>query len=185
MTSNTLKARKDTMTKDSKSNAPQIRDARPDESARIALLLRAAYAEYRKSMPPGAWQVYLADIVDVRGRMSQGNMPVAEMDGKLVGTVTLYMDGRSSYQEGWPEGWAAVRLLGVDPKYRGRGIGRALMDECIRRCRQRGVKTVGLHTAEIMAVAKGMYEHIGFTRAPKHDFHPMQDVTIMAYKLDL
>jgi GNAT superfamily N-acetyltransferase len=162
-----------------------IRDARPDEMDKVAEILKASYQQYEKFMPADAWQFYLADIVDVRGRMEDAQLIVAEVDGKLAASVTLYLKGRKSAESNWPAGWATGRLLGVDPAYRGKGIGRVLMDEIIRRCRKAGVKTFGLHTAEIMEVAKGMYERMGFQRVPEFDHHPRTDVVIMAYKLDL
>jgi ribosomal protein S18 acetylase RimI-like enzyme len=165
--------------------AVKIRDARPEEAGRVALLLRAAYQQYQKFMPPDAWQFYLADIMDVRGRLTEGDVMVAEKDERLVGTVTLYAKPSTSGEAEWPEGWCGVRLLGVDPQYRGMGIARALMDECLAKCRKHGHKAVGLHTAEIMDIAKGMYERMGFKRVPEFDFHPRPDVVIMAYKLDL
>jgi GNAT superfamily N-acetyltransferase len=166
-------------------NIGMIREARPDEATRVALLLRAAYQQYQKAMPPDSWQFYLADIMNVRGRLQEAHLLVAEVDDRLIGTVTLYMDGEHSSETDWPEGWAGLRLLGVDPQYRNRGIGRGLMEECIRRCRERGIKTIGLHTADIMDVAKGMYERMGFKPAPEFDHHPRPDITIMAYRLDL
>jgi GNAT superfamily N-acetyltransferase len=162
-----------------------IRDARPDELDKVAEVLKAAYQQYEKLMPPEAWQFYLADILDVRGRMAGSQLIVAEVDGKLAGSVNLYLKGRKSSESNWPAGWATGRLLGVAPAFRGMGIGRVLMDEVIRRCRKAGVKTFGLHTAEIMKVAKGMYERMGFQRVPEFDHHPRPDVVIMAYKMDL
>ena len=47
------------------------------------------------------------------------------------------------------------------------------MDECLRRSRQLGAHTLGLHTTELMAVARGMYERMGFLRVPEYDFHPL------------
>jgi GNAT superfamily N-acetyltransferase len=95
------------------------------------------------------------------------------------------LDASSSSQEQWPKGWAGVRLLGVRPAYRGRGIGRALMDECIYRCRKQNIKTIGLHTAVIMNVARKMYNDMGFVRAPEYDFHPRPGTVVMAYRLEL
>jgi GNAT superfamily N-acetyltransferase len=162
-----------------------IRDARPDELDKVAEVLKAAYQQYEKLMPPEAWQFYLADILDVKGRMPDSHLIVAEVDGKLAGSVNLYLKGRKSSESNWPAGWATGRLLGVDPAFRGMGIGRVLMDEVVRRCRKAGVNTFGLHTAEIMKVAKGMYERMGFQRVPEFDHHPRPDVVIMAYKMDL
>lgn len=117
--------------------------------------------------------------------MAAAELIVAELDGRLVGTVTLYLNLSKPSQEGWPEGWAGIRLLGVDPSYRGRGIGHALMAECLRRCREQSIKTIGLRTNEIMDIARRMYEQMGFTRVPEFDFHPVPGVVVTAYRLDL
>ena len=161
----------------------RLRDARPDELDSVALLLRDAYLEYEKFLPRDTWQYYLEDIMNVRGRLGAADLIVAELEGELAGTVTLYL--KPSAESGWPAGWAGVRLLAVHPSYRGKGIGRALMDECIRRCRQRGIGTIGLHTTMMMEVARGMYERMGFVRVPEYDFHPRPEVVVMAYRLDL
>jgi ribosomal protein S18 acetylase RimI-like enzyme len=161
-----------------------VRDARPEELDRIAALLQEAYQQYRDFMPPEVWQAYLENILDLRSRWKEAQLIVAESGSELAGAVTLYLKTDSS-EGGWPEGWAGVRLLGVDPKYRGQGVGRALMDECVKRCKKQDLKTIGLHTTELMDIAKRMYERMGFTRVPEFDFHPRPGVTVMAYKLDL
>jgi ribosomal protein S18 acetylase RimI-like enzyme len=117
--------------------------------------------------------------------LSESKLIVAELDGQLAGMVTLYLDAEHSSQGGWPRGWASIRLLALHPDYRGRGIGHALMEECIRRCRDQGIATIGLHTTEMMDVARRMYEKIGFVRAPEFDFYPRPGVVVMAYRLDL
>lgn len=162
-----------------------IRDARPEELDEVGQIIQKAYRQYEKNIPPPAWQYYIEDSMNVRSRLAQSTLIVAEVDGKLAGTVTLYPEASHSTVEGWPKGWAGIRLLGVAPPYRGFGIGRALMEECIRRCRKAGVKTIGLHTSEMMAVAKGLYERMGFKRVPKYDFHPTPQNTVMAYRLEL
>jgi ribosomal protein S18 acetylase RimI-like enzyme len=135
-------------------------------------------------MPREVFQSYLEDIVDVRSRLTDSELLVAELDGRLAGTVTLYLHSAAESRV-WPEGWASVRLLGVLPDYRQRGIGRALMEECIRRSKKEGIRTLGLHTTEAMATAKKMYESMGFARMPEFDFHPRPGVVVMAYRLDI
>jgi ribosomal protein S18 acetylase RimI-like enzyme len=161
----------------------RLRDARPDELDEVSQLLREAYLEYERALTPGVWEYYLRDIMDVRSRLAASELIVAELDGELAGAVTLY--SKPSPEAGWPEGWAGVRLLAVRPACRGRGIGRALMDECVRRGRRRGIRTIGLHTTLMMEVARGMYERMGFVRVPEYDFNPRPDVVVMAYRLDL
>jgi ribosomal protein S18 acetylase RimI-like enzyme len=160
-----------------------IRNAHSEELDQVALLLKEAYTEYERFMPREIFQSYLEDIMDVRSRLPQSELLVAELDGRLAGTVTLYL--HSSESRVWPEGWASVRLLGVLPAYRHQGIGRALMDECIRRSKKEGIRILGLHTTEAMATAKKMYERMGFARVPEFDFHPRPGVVVMAYRLDI
>jgi GNAT superfamily N-acetyltransferase len=162
-----------------------IRDARPEELDEVSLLIRDAYQQYQKSIPPLAWEAYMRDLMDVRSRLGIAELIVAELDGRPVGTVTLYSDTARLPQQMWPGGWAGIRILAVGPAYRGRGIGRALMNECVRRCRERGISAVGLHTTETMDVARRLYERMGFIRAPEFDFHPASGVVVMAYRLDL
>ncbi|MBI4303706.1 MAG: GNAT family N-acetyltransferase [Chloroflexi bacterium] len=162
-----------------------MRDARVEELDEVAQLLRDAYQQYATFVPSPAWEAYLEDISDVRGRLADSQLVVAEVDNRLVGAVTLYLEGLHYSERGWPQGWAGIRLLAVHPAYRGRGIGRALMEECIRRCREHGIATIGLHTTEIMDIARRMYERMGFKRAPEFDFQPAPSIVVTAYRLDL
>ena len=162
-----------------------IRNARPDESDDVSLLLRDAYRQYENFFRPETWKSYLEDIMDVPSRLGKSDLIVAELDRRMAGCVTLYLDGSQSFPEAWPGGWAVVRLLAVHPAYRDQGIGRALMEECIHRCRQAKIAAIGLHTTEVMDVARQMYERMGFVRVPEFDFHPAPGVTVMAYSLQL
>ena len=168
-----------------RNNSIQIRDACPEELDKVSLLLKTAYQQYENFIPSGAWQSYLDDIMNVRSRLEMADLIVAELNGKLLGTVTLYLKVSGSSEEPWPKGWAGIRLLAVDPGHRGQGVGRALMDECVGRCREQCIKTIGLHTTEFMNVARRIYAQMGFTRAPEFDFHPAAGVVVMAYRLNL
>ncbi len=164
---------------------PNLRDARPEEHDEVSELMRDAYQEYQTHFPPEVWEGYVRDIMDVRSRLGVADLIVAEVAGRLSGAVTFYPEASHSGRESWPAGWAWVRLLAVRPDARGLGIGRALMDECLRRCRQLAVPTLGLHTTEPMDVARGMYERMGFVRTPEYDFHGGSGLLVMAYRLDL
>jgi ribosomal protein S18 acetylase RimI-like enzyme len=162
-----------------------LREARPDELDEVSLLIRDANLQYEKFLPPEAWKFVMQDMMDVRGRLNKSQLIVAELDGKLAGAVTLYLDASQSPLESWPHGWAGIRLLAVQPAYRGRGIGLALMEDCVRRCRKQGIAFIGLHTTEMMDVARRMYERMGFVRVPKFDVYPGPGLVVMAYRLDL
>lgn len=164
-------------------NSYSIRDVRMDELDAVAGVILAAYEQYKAAMPPAVWEAYSRDIVNVRARMANARLIVAEQDGKILGAVTFFADG--SKGENWPPGYTCIRLLAVSPEARGMGIGRALMEECIRRSRALGALRVGLHTTEMMAVALAMYVRMGFIRAPEFDFNPAPGITVTAFRFDL
>jgi GNAT superfamily N-acetyltransferase len=163
----------------------KIRQARQSELDTVAALHVAAYDEYRSSLPAEAWEYYRHDLMNVRGRLGASRLLVAEVDGQLAGAVTLYLDDTPEKRRMWPRGWAGIRLLAVLPAFRKQGTGRKLMEACLRLCRKKGISTVGLHTTEMMAAARRLYERMGFIRDPKHDFHPAPGVVVMAYAMEL
>lgn len=160
-----------------------IRDARPGEFDAAAKIMLAAYEQYKAYMPPPAWEAYSKDLVDVGSRAEASQLIVAEQDGRLLGAVTFFPDAPQG--ENWPDGYTYVRLLAVAPTGRGRGIGRALMEECIERSRTLQATYIALHTTGIMEVARSMYERMGFQRVPAHDFKPAPQITVEAFRLKL
>lgn len=164
-----------------------LRDARADERDAVRDLTLRAYAEYATAMSPTAWTA-LADAV--RAALAADDVPaeriVAEHAGALVGSVMLYPPAVDAYggaaaRAPWPE----LRLLAVAPQARGLGVGRALVEECVRRARRMGAAELGLHTSRSMLAARTMYERMGFVRDPAHDFRPDGAELVEAYRLRL
>jgi ribosomal protein S18 acetylase RimI-like enzyme len=152
-----------------------LRDAHPEELDEAAAVMVAAYEEYAPFLSPESWEYLRHDVADVRGRLSHAELVVAELTGRIVGAVTFYPDGTSYVlptQTPWPKEWAAIRLLTVHPEVRGLGIGRELTLECLRRARRHGATSIGLHTNPGMAVARGMYERMGFQRSSSSTSSP-------------
>jgi len=157
-----------------------IRPARDEELDIVASLLVDAYAEYAAAMAPDAWSMFAQDIANVRGRQGDGELLVAEQDGRLVGSVELYRNWR-----GAQPGAAGLRLLTVPPPARGGGIGRALMEHCVRTARSDGKQRVVLTVTQEMGIVRDLCERLGFVRAPELDHEPAPGVRLHGYALAL
>lgn len=170
---------------------PAVREARDDETERVRELLAAAYGQYEAAFPRENWLRYLDDILNVESRRNVSTTLVAEIDELIVGCVSYYPPGAQtsypseSYSEHWPADWSAIRLLAVGPPARGKGVGRVLTEACIERSKTDGAVAIGLHTTQEMAVARAMYERMGFVRAPDYDFQPGPQICVEAYQLSL
>ena len=157
-----------------------IRQADDDELDDVASLIVDAYAEYAAHMSPDAWSTFANEIANVRGRMTDAELLVAEADGRIVGSITMFSGWR-----GTQEGAAGLRLLAVPPENRGSGVGRALMEACIERARQAGKHRIILTTTQEMAIARDLTESLGFLREPGLDTEPAPGVRYRGYALTL
>jgi ribosomal protein S18 acetylase RimI-like enzyme len=160
-----------------------LRDGRPDERAEIAELIVAAYEEYRPFVTGELVAEFSQDIERVLEDVHVETI-VAENQEVKVGVIVFYPDG-TRYGDGLPEGWGSMRLLAVDPKARRLGVGRALMSECFRRARERGLSTMLFHTMPFMTQAIALHESLGCRRAPEFDTQYGPGVPVVAYRLDL
>lgn len=159
-----------------------VRDARADEAGQVVALVLEAYEEFRDFVTPAFREMYTADAANIEGRVPFTDLIVADHSGTLVGAVTFYRDG-SGYGDGWPHGWAAIRLLAVAPSARRLGIGRALTADCIRRAEAGGCQGIGLHTTTFMKDALRLYEGMGFQRLPELDFDYAPDFPVLGFLL--
>ncbi len=163
-----------------------IRDARPSDRTRALEVTLSAFQEYA-ALIPSRWEGYRENIRETLSHPEPAEQILAEQDGILMGSVLLYPAETPSESEDAAEtrDWPEVRLLAVAPEARGRGIGAALMRECIDRARRSGAAFLTLHTTDMMQVAMRMYEKMGFVRSSELDFRVDDEALVKAYRLDL
>jgi ribosomal protein S18 acetylase RimI-like enzyme len=170
--------------------AIHIRDARPEEFADLGRLMVGAYATLDGFPSPELQPRYyemLANIGDFT-RADGARLLVAVMpNGDLAGGVVYFQD-MAQYGSGGIattiKDAAGLRLLGVSPRFRELGVGKALTRHCIELAQGQGLGQVILHTTQAMSLAWGMYERLGFVRSPDLDFL-QQDLPVFGFRLAL
>lgn len=165
----------------------EIRDARPDEFDELGDVRVAAYRADGFLSPQSTYAPTLralgADGLDVV------LVAVDDQDsewgrGRILGTVMLQGSARGGEMLEGPEE-AEIRALAVAPDAQGTGLGRRLLAAVIARAAATGIRRVLLLTQPDMKAAQHLYEQVGFTRLPDHDWSPEPGLTLLAYALDL
>ena len=135
----------------------EVREVRPDEHVQAGEVTADSYREFAREGDPD-WSEYLERMADVEGRADLAMVLVAIEDGRIVGTATLELNGWIDDEHGTlAPGEAHIRMLGVHPDARERGIGRVLMAACEEQARTVGRTLITLNTAGQMEAAQRMY----------------------------
>jgi DNA-binding MarR family transcriptional regulator/N-acetylglutamate synthase-like GNAT family acetyltransferase len=101
---------------------------------------------------------------------------IAEKNGENVGCVLLV---RKS------EGVAKLRVLLVETSARGMGIGKRLVDECVRFARRCGYKKIMLWTQSELTSARHIYQQAGFRLAGKERHNSWSRTNLVAETWEL
>lgn len=159
-----------------------VRPLVPGEEAEVARITVAAYTAegYLLADDP-----YAAELADVASRAQGAELWVAELDGKVVGSVTWCPPGSAYRELATADDQAEFRMLAVDPAVRRRGVARVLVDACLARARVDGAREVVLCSMPDMTAAHGLYERLGFVRAPELDWAPREALVLWAFRLPL
>lgn len=164
---------------DDPAETPILRPLRPGDlglvTARQAILYAEEYGWNRD------YEVLVARILaDFHAGFdpARDDAWIAEMHDRMVGSIFLVHDEEP--------GVGKLRLLYVEPEARGAGVGRMLVDACIRRARELDYIRLDLWTNSVLSAARRIYERAGFVltdETPHHSFG--QDLIGQSWSLKL
>ncbi|WP_119420004.1 bifunctional helix-turn-helix transcriptional regulator/GNAT family N-acetyltransferase [Desertibaculum subflavum] len=159
--------------------APYI--LRPHQPGDMGWVVQAHGALYAREY--GFEQTFEALVAEITAKFINEFDPacercwIAEKDGEPVGSVFLVRKSKTV---------AKLRLLIVDPRARGLGIGNRLVAECIRFARERGYKKITLWTQSILTAARHIYDQAGFQMVASEQNHAFgQDLVSETWELKL
>lgn len=158
------------------------RRANATDTSNIVRLTLSAYHDYKAVLASPDWirmETNLANESLFVELLQKATAFVCEIDNQVVGVIFLVPKGNPTTI--FPADWSYIRLLGVDPNYRGLGIGRKLTELCVHHAQITGEIGVALHTSEFMNTARKMYEELGFEQ--EKELAPIYDKRYWLYKL--
>ena len=170
--------------------ALKIREIARDEYRLLGRLMNNVYSKL-DGFPSQEEQPDYYEMLDSIGSFNEEKdtkvLVAITPEGELVGGI-VYFGNMVSYGSGGTatleKNASGIRLLGVEPRSRGAGVGKALTNACIQLARDRTHSQVILHTTEAMRVAWGLYLKLGFERSADLDFLQEQ-LPVFGFRLRL
>ncbi|OUR91106.1 GNAT family N-acetyltransferase [Flavobacteriales bacterium 34_180_T64] len=167
-----------------------VRCALPHEFLRVGQLMVAVYSRLEgfpnKKEQPDYYRM-LANIGEQTNKPNT-ELLVCVMAEGIIGGAVVYFSDMAQYGSGGTAtkeiNASGFRLLAVDPKFRGNGIGKLLTKACIQKAISHNNTQVIIHSTEFMRIAWEIYINIGFERSEDLDF--MQgELPVYGFRLQL
>ena len=103
-----------------------------------------------------------------------GRLYIARAGGRAAGCIALKRINRMECE---------MKRLFVRPEFRGRGIGKALVDLIIKDAGEIGYETMLLDTMPVLEEAINLYENAGFYRVPAYNDNPADGTIFLRYDI--
>jgi ribosomal protein S18 acetylase RimI-like enzyme len=149
----------------------------------LSQLRKDSYGQFSTELSIDNWNKLNRSLQDKGAlvELIKKSTPFICEDDHIVGMAYLVPNGHPTNI--FDSEWAYIRMVGVHPDYRGKGISKTLTQMCIDHAKLTGERTLALHTSEFMNAARHIYESIGFQQVK--EIAPIFGKRYWLYKLDL
>jgi predicted N-acetyltransferase YhbS len=163
-----------------------LREAGPlDDEAIGALLVDAFVSRYAVKMPEvTVTERRKAELRDVASKRPEAKVWVAESEGVVVGTVTMWPAG-AERSEAWLPNTADLRQLAVKASHRGGQLSAKLLELAESWAKAQKYDGVCLHVRRGAHGVRALYEGRGYQRRPEGDLDLQPEVFLEAFFLPL
>jgi len=152
---------------------PELRAANNSDCERVTAVVYGVLAEYGLKPDPAATDADIRDIESSYFERGGAFFVLEEKSGSIIGAYGLYRLDEQTCE---------LRKMYLDKEYRGRGLGRMLLEDAMSKARRLGFKRIVLETASVLKEAIALYKSYGFVEyTPEH----MSSRCDQAYLLEL
>jgi len=149
------------------------------ESAAQIAVIRELFLEYANSLGFSlCFQSFDRELAGLPGDYAppEGRLLLMECDGEPAGCVALHP---------LEAGICEMKRLYVRPRYRGKGLGRVLVERILSEARTAGYGRIRLDTVEpVMKDAVAMYRRFGFRDIPPYRENPIEGAMYLELELN-
>ena len=126
----------------------KFRKTQYGEIPQVMKMIRQAQA-YMKEQGIDQWQNGYPNEAAIADDISKGYSYVMEENGKIIGTMAVIFDGEPTYDKIYEGAWktteepyAAIHRVAVDTDCKGKGIAGNMVEEVVKMCKERGVRSI-------------------------------------------
>ncbi|MDA0305862.1 MAG: GNAT family N-acetyltransferase [Proteobacteria bacterium] len=141
-------------------------------------IVRELFVEYQKVINVDlCFQDFEKELAEMPGNYAppKGGLFLAREDTEVAAVVGV---------RPLEDGKAEMKRLYVRPGWRGRGLGRRLVDIAVSTATKAGYRTICLDTLEFMDEARALYRSMGFREIPAYYDNPLEGVVYMELSLE-
>lgn len=139
----------------------RFRKIQKSDNTRLAQIIRSCFHDFKVPTSGTVYEDSETDHLYELFNHECAALFVAEVDGELAGCCGIFPT------EGLPENCAELVKFYIDKDFRGKGLGKMLMEEIIDFAKKSGYQSIYLESLPEFSTAVSIYEKQGFTYLEK------------------